>query len=141
MRKPIGRAAFRRGGNPPKHTQFRKGTSDNPRGRPKGSKNLSSYILQAARDKVSATLNGKTRKISKLQATTMQLATKAASGDHVAIGKLLDWVDEVETRAASRMPTDFPIGEPDIEVIRCVFERMKQCESNQQEQGHDALSS
>src|SRR5262249_44010850 len=92
------------------------------------SKNLSSYIMDAARDKIAATLNGKTRKISKLQATTMQLATKAASGDPVAIGRLLDWVDEVETRAASRMPTEFPIREPDIEVIRCVFERMQQCE-------------
>ena len=42
------------------------------------------------------------RTISKLQATTMQLATKAAGGDHAAIGRFLDWIDEIETRAASR---------------------------------------
>jgi hypothetical protein len=31
----------------------------------------------------------------------MQLATKAAGGDQAAIGKFLDWMDEVETRAAA----------------------------------------
>jgi hypothetical protein len=58
----------------------------------------------------------------------MQLATKAASGDHGAIGKFLDWVDEVETRAASRISAAFPIGDADIKVIRSIYERMKQCE-------------
>ena len=47
-----------KGGNPPKHTQFRKGTSGNPRGRPKGSKNLATYLMEAARDQVSATVVG-----------------------------------------------------------------------------------
>jgi hypothetical protein len=58
----------------------------------------------------------------------MQLATKAAGGDPAAIGRFLDWVDEMETRAANVKPSQFPIGEPDIEVIRAVYERMKQCD-------------
>ena len=114
-------------GNPPKHAQFRKGTSGNPRGRPKGRKNFATYLMEAARDQVSATVGGRTRTISNLQATTMQLATKAADGDQAAIGRFLDWVDEIETRAASVKPSQFPIGAPDIEVIRAVYERMKQC--------------
>jgi hypothetical protein len=48
-------------GNPPKHTQFRKGTTGNPNGRPKGSKNLSTYIMEAARDHVTATVGGRKR--------------------------------------------------------------------------------
>jgi hypothetical protein len=51
-------------GNPPKHTQFRKGQSGNKKGRPKGSKNLSTYIMEAARDHVTATVGGRTRKTS-----------------------------------------------------------------------------
>ena len=121
-------------GNPPKHAQFRKGTSGNPRGRPKGSKNLSTYLMEAARDQVTATVGGRSRTISKLQATTMQLATKAAGGDHAAIGRFLDWIDEIETRAASVKPTQFPLSEPDIEVLRAAYERMKQCDQENPEE-------
>ena len=44
------------------------------------------------------------------------------------MGRFLDWVDEIETRDASVKPSQFPIGAPDIEVIRAVYERMKQCD-------------
>jgi Family of unknown function (DUF5681) len=121
-------------GNPPKHTQFRKGQSGNKKGRPKGSRNLSTYIMEAARDQVTATVGGRTRTISKLQATTMQLATKAAGGDQAAIGRFLDWIDEIETRAASVKPTQFPLSAPDIEVIRAAYERMKQCDPEKPEE-------
>jgi hypothetical protein len=130
-RKSAGQKVGR--GNPPQHTQFRRGTSGHPEGRPKGSKNLRTLIMEAARDQVSATVGGKTRKISKIQATTMQLATKAASGDHAAMGKFLDWVDEIETRAAAVKPLQFPLGGPDIEVLRAAYERMRQCEPEKPE--------
>jgi hypothetical protein len=132
-RKTVKRTA-QKGGIPPKHTQFRKGISGNPRGRPKGSKNLSTYLMEAARDQVTATVGGRSRTISKLQATTMQLATKAAGGDHAAIGRFLDWIDEIETRAASVKPTQFPLSAPDIEVIRAAYERMKQCDPEKPEE-------
>src|SRR5262249_23016305 len=132
-KREIARGTARKGGNPPKHMQFRKGISGNPRGRPKGSKNLSTHLMEAARDQVTVTVGGRTRTISKLQATTMQLATKAAGGDHAAIGRFLDWVDEFETRAASIKPSQFPISASDIEVIRAVYERMKQSDPSEKE--------
>jgi Family of unknown function (DUF5681) len=129
-RKKVSSTAQKVGrGNPPKHTQFRKGTTGNPKGRPKGSKNLSTYLMEAARDQVSATVGGKTRKISKIQATAMQLATQAAGGDQAAIGKFLDWMDEIETRAAAVKPSQFTLSAPDIEVLRAAYERMKQCDT------------
>jgi len=116
-------------GHPPKHAQFRKGMSGNPKGRPKGSKNLTTLLREAADDQVFATIDGEKRKISKLQATTMQLATKAASGDQAAMKQFLEWMDEIEARAAAAKPSQFPLSEADIEVIRATYERMKQCVS------------
>jgi len=84
--------------------------------------------MEAARDHVTATVGGRTRKVSKIQATAMQLATKAAGGNQAAIGKFLDWMDEIESRAAAAKPTQFPLSAPDVEVLRATYERMKQCD-------------
>jgi len=85
--------------------------------------------MEAARDHVTATVDGRTRKISKIQATAMQLATKAAGGDQAAMGRFLDWVDEIETRASAVKPIQFPLSAPDIEVLWAAYERMKQCDT------------
>jgi hypothetical protein len=83
--------------------------------------------MEAAADQVAATVNGKSRKISKLQATVMQLATKAAGGDQKAMGTFLELVDEMESRASTVKPDQFPLSEPDIEVLHATYKRMKQC--------------
>ena len=67
-----------------------------------------SIMMDAARDQVTATIAGEQRKISKIQATAMQLATKAAGGDQASIGRFLDWMDEFEARAAAARPEEFP---------------------------------
>ena len=118
-------------GNPPKHTQFKKGQSRNKKGRPQGSKNLSTIVMDAARDRVTATIDGKPRKISKLQASVMQLATKAAAGDRASIVELLDRVDELERRAAAARPAEFPFSAADREVLHAIHERMRLCRSPQ----------
>jgi hypothetical protein len=60
----------------------------------------------------------------------MQLAKKAAGGEHRATVKFLDYVDKIESRAAAARPTQFPLSEPDLEVLRAAYERMKQCDPN-----------
>jgi hypothetical protein len=75
-----------------------------------GFENLKTIVMEAAADQVAATTNGKSRKISKLQATVIQLATKAAGGNHKAMGKFLELVEEMEMRASVSRPAQFPLG-------------------------------
>jgi uncharacterized protein DUF5681 len=117
-------------GKPPKHTQFKKGETGNKLGRPRGSKNLATLMLQAAHNPVTAIIGGKKRTISSLHATTMQLAKKAAGGDSASMAKFLDWVDKIESRAAAIRPTQFPLSQPDVEVLRAAYGRMKQCDAD-----------
>lgn len=76
-------------GKPPAATQFQKGRSGNPNGRPRGSKNLATIVRQAANERVTIVVKGKQRSITKLEAAAKQLANKAAQGDLKAMQMLL----------------------------------------------------
>ena len=114
-------------GHPPLQARFHKGTSGNPKGRPKGAKNLATVILDAAHHPVTVELRGKTRKVTAIHATALRLAHDAAGGNARATAKFLDWVDKIEIRAAARKPPEYPFSDRDLEVLRAVHERMLLC--------------
>ena len=72
-------------GRPPKATQFKKGTSGNKKGRPKGTKNIATLFHEAMHQRVAISENGQRRTITKIEAALTQLANKAATGDPKAI--------------------------------------------------------
>jgi len=68
-------------GKPPRHTQFKKGQSGNPRGRPSGSKNLKTLVREALKEPFIVSEDGRHRKITKRQAIVTQLVDRSATGD------------------------------------------------------------
>jgi hypothetical protein len=60
---------------PPKHTQFKKGQSGNPRGHPRGAKNLATVLGEVLDEKVTITENGRRRTITKAEAMLNGLLT------------------------------------------------------------------
>jgi hypothetical protein len=61
-------------GKPPVHTRFKKGQSGNPRGpRPK---NLPALLIEALNEKVTVTIDGERREITKREAVATQLVNK-----------------------------------------------------------------
>ena len=69
---------------PPRHTQFKKGTSGNPSGRAKGSLNMATVLENALRETVVIVEDGEKKKISKLEAAVKQLVDKSIEGNMYA---------------------------------------------------------
>lgn len=112
-------------GKPPQTTRFMPGQSGNPKGRPKGAKNLATLVDKTINERVMVTENGKRKSISKLEATVKQLVNKAASGDHKAMLQLLPLVQMVEWRTDADVIADTPIAAADQTVIQGICDRIR----------------
>jgi len=114
-------------GKPPRHAGFQKGRSGNPKGRPKGSKNLATLLAEALDEKVMVTEDGRRRRVTKRELVIKQLVNKSASADLRAIKQLTDIVQGVERRtAASAAPPSPPaFTAADEEVIAELKKRME----------------
>jgi hypothetical protein len=80
-------------GKPPKHSQFEKGKSGNPKGRPKGSQNLKTALKAAFDQKIPLTKNGKSTKLLVIEALTTKLLAMALSGNQSAMKMAFDLYD------------------------------------------------
>src|SRR5271169_1116950 len=112
---------------PSRQAGFQKGRSGNPRGRPKGSKNLATLLSQALDEKVTLTEDGRRRRVTKRELVVKQLVNKSASADLRAIKQLIDIVERVEGRSgASPTPPPSPaFSAADEEVITELKKRME----------------
>lgn len=111
---------------PPRRTQFVKGQSGNPRGRPKGSLNLATVIARTLREKLVVTEGGRKKVISKLDAAVKQLVNKAASGDPRAIQLLLGLTQAVEDRPDVNPTPREALPEADRQVMQSLLARIQQ---------------
>lgn len=80
-------------GRPPKHTQFKPGTSGNPKGRPNGAPPVEDLLLREARKLVTVKIGGKVEKISKIEALVRQLFRLALEGDLQAARMVMSYLD------------------------------------------------
>jgi uncharacterized protein DUF5681 len=104
--KPVGY------GRPPKATRFKPGQSGNPKGRPKGSRNLSSELMELFLGKVAVSDGGRRRYVTRLTAVLLTQWQRAVKGDeratqaHIAFAKALGLFDKSESIEPSQRWTD-----------------------------------
>ena len=115
-------------GKPPRNTRFKKGQSGNPRGRPSGSKNLSTLLTEALNELVIVTEKGRRRKVSKREAIIKQLVNQSANGDWRAVKMLLEILRDIEgqTEPAADEPSAFTAADEEvIEQLKARLSRKK----------------
>jgi uncharacterized protein DUF5681 len=103
-------------GKPPKHSQFKKGTSGNPRGRPKHDGNELGKIINAvANVTVEYLEGGRLRRVTRHELNLKSLISQALAGDVRAAEMLLTFREEhqhgtggVERIEIRNWPPDYP---------------------------------
>jgi hypothetical protein len=83
-------------GRPPKHTRFQPGQSGNPKGRKRGSKNITAFLATELEGKVEVRQNGKVRLLTVAQAIVKRIIADALSGNFKAIAYLDGKAPEIE---------------------------------------------
>jgi len=76
-------------GRPPSSTQFKRGQSGNPKGRPVGAKNISTALHEEMNARIPVTENGRRKKMTKREALAKGLVNKAVGGDPKATAAVL----------------------------------------------------
>jgi hypothetical protein len=111
---------------PPVHTRFQVGASGNPRGRPKGSKNLKSLARKVMNTKVLIRENGKVRMISKAEALVMTVFNRGLGGNDACARTSLNLIQLAldETEAGSASPESLALhSQDDLTVLGDLMKR------------------
>lgn len=90
--------------HPRSDTRFKPGTSGNPKGRPKGSRNLRTDLNDMMTETVAIREDGKSRRITRQQAIVLSLIEKAIRGDVRAASHLSSLLMKLNPAA--------PVNEP-----------------------------
>ena len=111
-------------GKPPKETQFKPGESGNPKGRPKGSKNFRTELIEELNMKVRVIENGQAQFMTKLEAAIKTLVNKTLSGDMRATRLLFDVIEKQDPEFDEGAGGDaLPLSEEDEVLVRRLRER------------------
>lgn len=109
---------------PPRTTQFQKGQSGNPKGRPKGSLSLVAALERTLREKVVVRENGRSYTLSKLEVALKQLSNKAAAGDLAALRLLTLLISQIPP-PESKNATPEQMQDEDQQVLARLTDRLR----------------
>lgn len=112
--------------SPPKSTQFKKGESGNPKGRPKGSRSLQTILVQELKSNVTIHENGRSMTVKKGEVIVKRMVNKAMDGDHKAANLVMGVSQQHELQEALKEPSVMEtLPQDDRAVMQSLMERMK----------------
>lgn len=109
-------------GKPPKHTQFKPGHSGNPRGRPKGSRNFKTDLLEELGEKIEIREGDRPRKITKQRALVKSLTNGSIKGNPRSTGHLLAAIFRVLDTGANQPEIEEDLTAEEAEILRAFEE-------------------
>ncbi len=118
---------------PPKQTQFQAGQSGNPKGRPKGLKNLSTDLQEELEQKILITEAHQSYEVTKQRAMVKSLIAKALKGDTRAASVLITLILGIE-QADQETAVHIHLSDED-EAILAAYQKQLLGQSKQNTEG------
>jgi hypothetical protein len=111
-------------GKPPKKAQFKEGESGNPRGRPRGTKNLKTDLREELGERITIREGERVLKISKQRAILKSLYAKAVKGDPRALAVVLNLISNLIGLDATDGETNRPMNDDELELLEVLEQRL-----------------
>ncbi len=115
---------------PPKRTRFQPGQSGNPRGRPKGTKNLKTDLMEELNEKIVIREGDRSQKVSKQRALLKSVVNRAIKGDARAIGIALSTMMRLLDTGEGAPVAEEALLDDELEILKAFEARARRS-------GHD----
>jgi len=107
---------------PPTEHRFKSGQSGNPKGRPKGSRNMATIVAGVLARRIRTKIDGETQRILPTEALVHVVLRKALGGDRHASDTVFRWIEEGET-SKERRDAVRSFGEKEEAILRRMEDR------------------
>ena len=108
---------------PPLHSRFRKGRSGNPKGRPKGTKNLRTDLTEVLQERITVTEGDRKVRMPKQRALFKTLIAKSLKGDSRSITTLLNTMFRALGFAETADDVEQPLDANEQELLAAIEAR------------------
>lgn len=110
---------------PPHHTRFRPGQSGNPRGRPRGTRNLKTDLIEELGERILVREGDRARRVSKQRAVVKTLMARTLKGDARAANLLLSMMLRLLDTGEAANDPDLPLKDDEMEILATFEQRLR----------------
>ena len=110
---------------PPKNTRFQPGQSGNPRGRPKGTKNLKTDLMEELREKITVREGDRSHKVSKQRALLKSVVNRAIQGDARAIAIALSTMMRLLDTGEGAPDVEDSLDDDELAILNAFEDRVR----------------
>ncbi len=110
---------------PPRQSQFRRGESGNPRGRPKGTKNLKTDLMEELSEMISVREGDRSQNVSKQRAVLKTLTARALQGDARSAALLISMMMRLLETGEGAPDVDDGLNDDEVSILNDFEDRAR----------------
>jgi len=112
-------------GKPPTQTQFKPGQSGNPRGRPKGTKNLKTDLMEELSEMIAVREGDRSQNVSKQRAVLKTLTARALQGDARSAALLISMMMRLLETGEGAPDVDDGLNDDEVSILNDFVDQIR----------------